>query len=66
MAAYLAENGKLRRMMLGHLSAINNTPAVARETVLTYLARQKLEGEPLCADLQVLPRQQVGPVLQVK
>ncbi len=66
VAAYLAENGKLRRMMLGHLSAINNTPAVARETVLTYLARQKLEGEPLCADLQVLPRQQVGPVLQVK
>lgn len=66
LAAHLAVNGKLRRMMLGHLSAINNTPTVAREAVREYLAQQDLGSEPLCAELQVLPRHQTGPVLQVK
>lgn len=66
VATWLAVNGNLRRMMLGHLSAINNTPKVAREAVMAYLVEQNLGEEPLCIDLQVLPRHQVGPVLQVK
>lgn len=66
VATWLAVNGNLRRMMLGHLSAINNTPDVARTTVKEYLVEQKLGAEPLCVDLQVLPRHHAGPVLQVK
>ena len=66
VATWLAVNGNLRQMMLGHLSAINNTPDMARESVAAYLVEQKLGEEPLCAALQVLPRHHPGPVLQVK
>lgn len=65
-AAWLAVNGKLRRMMLGHLSATNNTPTAAREAVGAYLAEQGLGNEPICTELRVLPRHRPGPVLQVK
>lgn len=66
VAAWLAENGKLGQLLLGHLSAVNNTPEVARESVSQYLIEQKLGGESICASLEVLPRHRPGPVLQVK
>lgn len=65
IAAWLSAHGQLRQVQLGHLSAVNNTPDLARGEVAEYLARQRV-SRALCRNVQVLPRQQPGPILQVK
>lgn len=64
--AQLAAKGRLTQAHLGHLSAINNSPEVAMAAVSQYLANKGLGSESLGRNLKVLPRQRLGPVLQVK
>ncbi|MTI93930.1 MAG: MBL fold metallo-hydrolase [Firmicutes bacterium] len=63
--ARLLEHGKLNGFCLGHLSAENNTPQVAWQTVTAFLAAQGIKA----ADIphgQILPRQAPGELLQVE
>jgi phosphoribosyl 1,2-cyclic phosphodiesterase len=66
LAAWLVINGKIKQVHLGHLSAVNNSPVVALTAVLNYLAGKGLAAERVYNSLQVLPRHETGPVLQVK
>lgn len=63
---WLVKNGRIQRIHLGHLSAINNCPDHALSSVAKYLAEKGLGSESVSNHLKVLPRQQNGPVLQVK
>lgn len=65
VAAWLAINGKIRQIQLGHLSAVNNNPNFALAAVSQFLVSAGLGAELVCRNLQVLPRQRGGPVLQV-
>lgn len=60
LAAYLAEKGRLRKLQLGHLSAVNNTPELAVGEV-----RACLRAAGLMDSVQVLPRDRPGPLLQL-
>lgn len=66
VAAWLAVKGLIRRIHLGHLSAVNNSPDFALAAVSQYLAEKGLCSEEVYQSLRVLPRHQAGPVLQVK
>lgn len=66
VAAWLIINGKIQRIHLGHLSAVNNNPQCALASVAQHLAQEGLSSEPAYRYLQVLPRHHAGPVLQVK
>lgn len=60
LAANLIRLGRLRQFQLGHLSAVNNTPRLAASTVLSCLRKAGLQN-----DVQVLPRDRPGPLLQL-
>lgn len=66
LAAWLAINGSLRQIQLGHLSAVNNSPNQALTTVADFLSEKGLASEFVYQSLQVLPRHDPGPVLQVR
>lgn len=56
--SFAAEKGNLKRVLLGHLSAENNTPALALSQVSGALSRLGLNG----LSVEVAPRAQTGPV----
>ena len=66
LAAWLTINGQIKQMHLGHLSAVNNSPSIALSAVSDFLAAKGLTSERIYHSLQVLPRHDIGPVLQVK
>lgn len=64
--ADLVAKGRLTKVHLGHLSAVNNNGELARRTVAQYLTTRGMGSEPVYGSLAVLPRNRWGPMLQFK
>jgi phosphoribosyl 1,2-cyclic phosphodiesterase len=58
--AYAAEKGKLKKVLLGHLSAENNTPSLALAQVAGLLDGGGISGGGV--SVEIAPRAQTGPV----